>query len=106
MKFLGGILVLLVLLIVGGPVRPGFAQQQAPPPNIDLLVTETLNQLATSASKRDDLREAPAPRADRLSDSIRVTVTVGDPRCLPGEDDWVGAARLNSRSHRPPRTRQ
>jgi hypothetical protein len=52
-------------------------------------LTETLNKLAPSASSKDDLREIPKPKNDKLSDSVRITVSVGDGQCLPGEDGWV-----------------
>jgi hypothetical protein len=41
---------------------------------------------------RDDLRPVPAPRLDRLSDQVRITVTDGDPMCLPGRGVWSGPA--------------
>lgn len=86
-------IVWMLLLLVGAACVPqAYAQektQDAAKPDISLTLTETLNRIAPGPSTRDDLREIPPPRNDRLSDSVRVTVSVGSPECLPGEDDWI-----------------
>ena len=64
----------------------GVFAQDARPPDIGLTISEALKPKDGSASSRDDLREIPAPRTDRLSDTTRVRVTVGDQRCYPGEE--------------------
>jgi hypothetical protein len=81
---------LIGVVIGAGCVVAASAQEASqPPPNIGLTLTETLNKLAPTASSKDDLREIPKPKNDRLSDTVRVTVSVGDGQCLPGEDGWV-----------------
>jgi hypothetical protein len=82
------------MLIGAGFVFGASAQEASqapaqPQPNIGLTLTETLNKLAPSASSKDDLREIPKPKNDKLSDTVRITVSVGDGQCLPGEDGWV-----------------
>lgn len=81
---LGG-LIGLIGALVGGPA----VDAQEATPNIGLTVTETLNKLAPTSSSKDDLREIPKPKNDKLSDSVRVTVSVGDGQCLPGEDGMM-----------------
>src|SRR5262245_63928555 len=86
---------LIGIVIGAGLVLAAYAQEAAQPqqtqpqPNIGLTLTETLNKLAPSASSKDDLREIPKPKNDKLSDTVRITVSVGDGQCLPGEDGWV-----------------
>lgn len=94
MKTVGRILGMLVLL-VGVAHLPRVAAQEAskpeaPKPDISLTLTETLKSIAPGPSTRDDLREIPPPRNDKLSDTTRVTVIVGGGECLPGEDGWIG----------------
>ncbi len=88
MKTLGRIVGVLVLL-VGVAHLPGVDAQEAPKPDISLTLTETLKRIAPGPSTRDDLREIPPPRNDKLRDTTRVTVIVGSPECLPGEDGWI-----------------
>ena len=94
-----GTIGVIVALLGGGSVVAASAQE-APQPNIGLTLTETLNRLAPTATSRDDLREIPKPKNDKLSDSVRITVSVGDGQCLPGEDGFV-----TSRSGRRVRVR-
>ena len=95
MKKTGRLIGLIGIVIGVGFVLAASAQEAsqqaptAPPPNIGLTLTETLNKLAPSASSKDDLREIPKPKNDRLSDTVRITVSVSDGQCLPGEDGWV-----------------
>lgn len=88
MRGVGGVIGVLGLLVAAGYV-PAASAQGASEPNIGLTVTETLNHIDVRNSTREDLRDVPPPRADKLSDSVRITVTVGDPRCYPGEDGWI-----------------
>jgi len=93
MRKTGLVMGLIVALVGAGGVLVASAQEasQKPqaPPNIGLTLTETLNKLAPNASSKDDLREIPKPKNDKLSDTVRITVSVGDGQCLPGEDGWV-----------------
>ena len=100
MKTVGGIVGTLVLL-VGGAYLPGPRAQEATTPSINLTLTETLNRLSPGATTKDDLREIPPPKNDKLRDNTRVTVIVGSDACLPGEDGWAGPRP----ARRPVRTR-
>ena len=80
---------LVAALIGGGYIAAADAQESPPQPNIGLTLTETLNRLTPAASSKDDLREIPKPKNDKLSDSVRITVSAGDGQCLPGEDGFV-----------------
>jgi hypothetical protein len=88
MRGVGEVIGVLGFVVVAGYV-PTASAQGAPEPNIGLELTETLNRIDVRNSVREDLRDVPPPRADKLSDNVRITVTVGDPRCYPGEDGWV-----------------
>ena len=81
---LGG-LIGLIGALVGGSA--GDAQEATP--NIGPTLTETLKQLSPAPSAKDDLREIPKPKNDKLSDAVRVTVSVGDGQCLPGEENMM-----------------
>jgi hypothetical protein len=98
MNLVAGIIGILGLLVSAAYLPPVHAQEAAGPdisstqdavPDISLTLTETLNSMAPSGQTRDDIREIPPPRNDKLSDSTRVTVIVGTDQCLPGEDGWV-----------------
>jgi hypothetical protein len=99
MKVVGRVIGLMVLLGAAVPL-PGVGAQEVVRPEISLTLTETLNRIVSTPSARDDLREIPPPRNDKLSDAIRVTVIMGSPECLPGEDGWV-AQRPVRRTGRP-----
>ena len=101
-----------VLLTASGLASAGYSQEAAQPNkagqpqgNIDFTLTEALSRITTDAAKREDLREVPPPRIDKLSDAVHVTLIPGDPRCLPGEDGWAGPDRSRSRAPRPGRSR-
>ncbi len=92
------ILLSLGAFVLGLAAAPaGFAQQppapappESPRPSILFQIAPPPEVRPNSSLTRDDVQHVPPPRPDRLSDSGRITVTVGDPRCLPGEDDdWV-----------------
>jgi hypothetical protein len=87
------------LLVMAVPVA-GHAQQ-APPATIDLTVTEALKQVSPGVTGKENLRDVPPPRPDRLSSSVRITVVVGDPRCEPGEDGAVVGLPYSSTARQP-----
>lgn len=92
------------LLFGAGVVTAAFAQE-ASEPNILLKMTEPAPAVPARTITRDDVREVPTPRVDRLSDHARATVVVGDPRCLPGEEGWFDPGLANSRTSRSRRAR-
>ena len=79
----------LIVLVLGTGYVPAASAQEVRQPDIGLTLTEALKLKAGPASTRDDYREVPPPKNDRLSDTARVTVTLGSPQCFPGEDGWV-----------------
>jgi hypothetical protein len=86
------------LLLGAWTVNPGFAQEA---PEFLLKLSEPVRPVPAETVTRDDLRELPTPRLDKLSEAgVTVTVIQGDPLCLPGDDPW----RINSRP-RPARAR-
>jgi hypothetical protein len=88
------------LLLGAWTVNLGFAQE-ASESSILLKLTEPVRPVPAETVTRDDLRELPTPRLDKLSEAgVTVTVIQGDPLCLPGDDPW----RINSRP-RPTRVR-
>jgi len=101
-----GIIVGVTVLVAGAGHVPSVGAQEAPhvpsvgaqeTPKVDLnmTLTETINRLGPGPSTRDDIREIPPPKNDKLSDTTRITVAVGD-NCLPG-DDMRGLRRLRAR---------
>lgn len=97
-----GILAGILLLVVGlVPIAYG---QQAVPPDFLFTLTESLRKIDNRPITRDDLRDVPAPRVDKLSEAVRTTGILSDPRCLPGEDGF-GPERLGRRPARPVRSR-
>ncbi|HXJ81692.1 MAG TPA: hypothetical protein VMS64_23785 [Candidatus Methylomirabilis sp.] len=98
MKLVGTIVGVVALVAGAGHVSPVRAQE-TPKPDINMTLTETINRMPPGPSTRDDIREIPPPKSDKLSDTARVTVVVGD-NCLPGDD--MGIPRS---FRRPTRTR-
>jgi len=87
----------------GGLVSVGHAQE-TPRSSIDLTVNDVLNRAATAAPKREDVLNPPPPaRADKLPESVRITVTTGDPRCYPGEELGIAPDPFRNRANRPTR---
>lgn len=87
-------IVVLAALLTGGALAvPASAQEAAtskgtpsPSPAAEILfkLTEPGRVAPPDSVQLDDLRELPRPRPDGLPDNVRITV--GDPRCVPGED--------------------
>lgn len=94
-----------MLPILGGVVAPVRAQdgevapktsapesvapEGRPVPQASILLQQLTGPRAPAprdSVTRDDLRDLPTPRADRLSESSRIIIVVGDPRCFPGEE--------------------
>jgi hypothetical protein len=73
--------------------------QEIPDPGFLLKLTQP-TQPSQDTITRDDLRDVPAPRVDRLSDTVRVSRGLDDPRCLPGDGMLVDPGRANRRASR------
>ena len=85
-----------IILALGGSAGVAAAQDAAASPETGLprvlRFGITDQQVDMRAYTRDDLREVPSPRVDRLSDQVRISVSDGDPLCLPGRGGWAGPA--------------
>jgi hypothetical protein len=81
------------MLVAAAVGSPAFAQETQPPqardPRAEILLRQLVDPVRPVPAEsltRDDIQHLPPPRPDRLSDTVRFSVTVNDPRCLPGED--------------------
>ena len=99
MKTLGGFVGVMVLGAAAWFVSPASAQE-ARPPDIGLTLNEALKLKSSPASNRDDYREI--PKTDRVADSTRVIVTIGDQRCYPGEEGVVPLPARSVTGNSPP----
>ena len=89
------------LLLWAWMVEAGFAQE-ASGSGLLFKLTEPAARVPAETVTRDDLREPPTPRLDKLSDrGVTVTVVGDDPLCLPGDE----FGRVNRRPVRPARVR-
>ena len=75
------------------------SQEVKPLPDIRMLLTQPSHRLADSPPT-PELRDLPKAKMDKPSEQLPITVTLGDPRCLPGEDGFTDP-RLLRRSRRP-----
>ncbi len=97
MKLAGVVVGLGVLFIGVAAISPGYAQE---PAKLDILLKLTKPTVSADAVTRDDFRDVTPPPVDRLSDTVRVYVGAGDPRCFPGDADWVDLGRVTRRGSR------
>jgi hypothetical protein len=82
-------------------VSSAHGQEARPAPDIRMLLTQPSNQAAPVSPPPPDVRELPQVKMDKLSDHLPVTIILSEPRCLPGEDDFIDPRQLNrSRSRR------
>ncbi len=89
------------LVLVAGVAPTAPAQETPAKPGILLEQLTAPTPVAPPGSMtRDDLRELPPPRGDRLSDAVHFQVIVTDPRCLPGEDMPLDSWRAGRPSRR------
>lgn len=68
------------------------------PPDLRFTIEQGAPGADSRGLRKDDLREVPAPRVDRLPENVTVNVTVGDPTCLPGEQSYVVPSRPGRRN--------
>ncbi len=95
---LASVLVGLGSLFIGlAIISSGYAQE---PTKAQILLRLTEPTIPVDAVTRDDFRDVSVPPVDRLSDTVRVYVGVGGPRCFPGDVDWVDVGRVNRRGSR------
>jgi len=76
------------------------AQEAKQPPDIRMLLTQPQNRVPPDAAAVPDLRDVPMPKMDKPPVQPPITIMVGDPRCLPGEDGLSGFPQVNRRSRR------
>lgn len=99
----------MMFLAIAGAVRWGSAQEPAAPksagdaakPFLPLTIIEQSTIVPRETLTKDDLSHVPPPPVDRLSESVRATVVVGSPQCLPGEDLLLGPGELPRAPRRP-----
>jgi hypothetical protein len=95
------------LVVVGafalgaGSAPAAQAQEMKQPPDIRMLLTQPSTSLSDSPPA-PDLRDLPKAKMDRPATQLPITVTLGDPRCYPGEEDGLIDPRQlrNTRSRR------
>jgi hypothetical protein len=89
------------LLASVGAAASALAQDAAVPPHILLEQMTRPDAAPPPSASTLDVRDAPnPPPVDTLSDAIRFTVVVGDPRCFPG-DELMDPRPLPGRLRRP-----
>jgi hypothetical protein len=83
-------LLAITMLILGlAFAGPAWAQESTQP-NLLLEMSRPAQPLPVD-SLRDDILSRPAPpTADPTREPFRLYVGVGDPRCVPGEDGFMG----------------
>jgi hypothetical protein len=84
-----------------GSVPAAHGQEVKQPPDIRMLLTQPSTRLSDSPPA-PDLRDLPQAKMDRPANQLPITVTLGDPRCYPGEDDGF----IDPRQLRNPRSRR
>jgi hypothetical protein len=101
MKTTRGMVVVGVLALVSGIVPAAHAQEVKQPPDIRMLLTQPSTRLSDSPPA-PELRDLPKAKMDRPATQPPITVTLGDPRCYPGEEDGL----IDPRQLRNPRSRR
>lgn len=77
-----------MFLVSAAFVAPALAQE-APPRNLLIELSPPALSVPIESRRGDDIMDRPAPpRTDPLREPFHVYVSVGDPRCLPGEDGF------------------
>ena len=101
------IVLVVSVVLVGSVVAPAVyaqeakgAQEAKQPPDIRMLLTQPQNRVPPDAAAVPDLRDLPMPKMDKPPVQPPITIMVGDPRCLPGEDGLSGFPQVNRRSRR------
>jgi len=81
----------LAMLVLGAAFVASADAQESPRPNLLLEMSRPQSSMPVESSMREDIQARPAgPRApDPFGDNFRVYVGVGDPRCFPGEDNFL-----------------
>jgi hypothetical protein len=96
------VMVVVGALVLGAGSAPAaHAQEVKPPADIRMLLTQPSTRLSDSPPT-PDLRDLPQAKMDRPATQLPITVTLGDPRCYPGEDDGL----IDPRQLRNPRSRR
>ena len=101
MKTTRGMVVVGVLVLGSGIVPAAHAQEVKQPPDIRMLLTQPSTRLSDSPPA-PELRDLPKAKMDRPATQPPITVTLGDPRCYPGEEDGL----IDPRQLRNPRSRR
>ena len=89
------------LLLGSGSAPAAHAQDVKQPPDIRMMLTQPSTRLSDSPPA-PDLRDLPKAKMDRPATQPPITVTLGDPRCYPGEEDGL----IDPRQLRNPRSRR
>src|SRR5512134_477784 len=92
-----------VLAIAG--FAPAAQGQESTPPPLIFTLPAIPPPTGERTITRDDLRDLPPPRIDRLPSSVSATFIMDDGQCLPGESAAFSRSRRDGRVVRPARPR-
>jgi hypothetical protein len=101
MKRTRAMVVVGAFMMGAGSAPAAHAQETKQPPDIRMLLTQPSTSLSDSPPA-PDLRDLPKAKMDRPATQLPITVTLGDPRCYPGEEDGL----IDPRQLRNPRSRR
>ena len=94
------VLAVSTALVMVGIVPVVNGQEARQPPDIRMLLTQPQGRVTPDAASVPNLRDLPQPKMDKPPVEPPITIVVGDPRCLPGEDGFASFGQANRRRRR------
>jgi hypothetical protein len=94
------VLAVSTALVTVGIVPVVNGQEARQPPDIRMLLTQPQGRVTSDAASVPNLRDLPQPKMDKPPVEPPITIVVGDPRCLPGEDGFASLGQANRRRRR------